>query len=287
MKALAGLLAAVVLAAYPVAAPAQPLGTPFQVNTFTAGVQDVPAVGVAPGGDFIVVWESAAQDGDDFGVFGQRHSSTGAKQGTEFQINTFTTGPQGVPVVNIAADGSFVVVWQGYGDNADQSDYGDIFGRRYSSSGTPLGSAFEVNLPLVGFEGAAAVTTTASGFVVVWDNYDDIFARRYDSLGNPQGLPLPVNASALGFQGTAGVAATPDGGFVIAWESDVSGGDGTDYDVFARRFNGAGAPVGTEFQVNTSTTGYQYAPSIAATTNGGFVVAWTSYAYVGDRKSVV
>ena len=92
--------------------------------------------------------------------------------------------------------------------------------------------------------------------------------------------------TTLGFQGTAGVAATPDGGFVVAWEADVSGGDGTDYDVFARRFNASGGAVGTEFQVNTTTSGYQYAPSIAATTDGGFVVAWASYASPGAYRGV-
>src|SRR6185503_11157931 len=45
------------------------------------------------------------------GIFGQRYSSGGVPVGTEFQVNTYTTGRQARPAV--AADpGNFVVVWE-------------------------------------------------------------------------------------------------------------------------------------------------------------------------------
>ena len=50
------------------------------------------------------MWESAGQDGYDLGVFGQRFSSTAALQGTEFAINSYVFGPQGVPAVGTAAE---------------------------------------------------------------------------------------------------------------------------------------------------------------------------------------
>ncbi len=67
--------------------PATPLDTELQVNSFTADIQDYPAVATQSGGAFVVVWESQ-QDGDGYGVFGQRFSSSGAKEGGEFQVNT-------------------------------------------------------------------------------------------------------------------------------------------------------------------------------------------------------
>ena len=60
------------------------------------------------------------------------------------------------------------------------------------------------------------------------------------------------------------VAMDADGDFVVAWQSYVQ--DGSSYGIFARRFNAAGVAQGGEFQVNTYTTGNQYA------TRGG---AWT------------
>jgi hypothetical protein len=38
-----------------------------------------------------VAWKSADQDGDSWGVFGQRYDSEGVAQGVEFQINSYTT----------------------------------------------------------------------------------------------------------------------------------------------------------------------------------------------------
>jgi hypothetical protein len=52
-------------------------GPEFRVNTYTTGAQELPAVAadigtLGPGGNFVVVWRSYAQDGSSHGVFGQR-----------------------------------------------------------------------------------------------------------------------------------------------------------------------------------------------------------------------
>jgi hypothetical protein len=47
----------------------------FQVNTYTTNYQNRPAVAAAGNGTFVVVWSSDYQDGDSFGVFGQRFAT--------------------------------------------------------------------------------------------------------------------------------------------------------------------------------------------------------------------
>ena len=47
--------------------------------------------------------------------------------------------------------------------------------------------------------------------------------------------------------------------------------------IYAQRYDANGAASGAEFQVNTYTTSNQIFPSIAALSDGGFVVIWTSY----------
>ena len=47
-------------------------GPEARVNTFTAGAQLSPAAAMDAGGDAVVVWESEEQDGDQFGIYGQR-----------------------------------------------------------------------------------------------------------------------------------------------------------------------------------------------------------------------
>ena len=71
-----------------------PTGPNFQVNTYTPGQQVAPSIGVEPDGDFVVVWASRFQDGDGYGVFGQRFDASGATRGGEFRVNVHTTGSQ-------------------------------------------------------------------------------------------------------------------------------------------------------------------------------------------------
>ncbi len=68
------------------------------------------------------------------------------------------------------------------------------------------------------------------------------------------------------------MAAGANGGFVVAWSGDGPGSPFTS--VFARRFSNAGAPLASEFRVNTYTTFPQRLPSVASDASGRFVVAW-------------
>jgi DNA-directed RNA polymerase subunit beta' len=65
---------------------------------------------MAAGGDFIVVWGSI-QDGDSYGIYGQRYNALGGLVGSEFSVNTYTPGSQVTPVIAMDTDGDFVVAW--------------------------------------------------------------------------------------------------------------------------------------------------------------------------------
>jgi len=87
-------------------------GGQFRINTFTASNQTSPAVAALLNNAFVVVWASDTQDGSGNGVVGQRYLASGAKQGPEFRVNTFTLGSQSAPAVSRFGTGSaFVVAW--------------------------------------------------------------------------------------------------------------------------------------------------------------------------------
>jgi hypothetical protein len=96
------------------------LGGQFQVNTYTTGNQSYgayfgPAVARGDLGEFVVLWDDdAARDGSDFAVFGQRFDASGNRLGSEFQANTYTTGPQLYSTVSMDAAGNFVTTWASY-----------------------------------------------------------------------------------------------------------------------------------------------------------------------------
>ena len=206
----------------------------------------------------------------------------------EFPINTYTTGNQSYPAIAMSGSGEFVVVWQhalGLG--------ADVLGQRFDATGSPVGSEFAVNTFTTDRQILPAVAVDGTGkFVVVWEGQDDrdgdqfgIFARRYDGAGVPLG-EFQVNVYTTGRQVFPRVAAGP-GGFVVVWAGTDQ--DGSSYGIFGRRYDGAGAALGGEFQVNTYTTGFQFWPDVAVDGAGNFVVVWamgsetTELRIVGQR----
>jgi hypothetical protein len=269
---------AIVFVALTAAASAQtPAGGEFLVNTYTSGSQLDARPAMEPDGDFVVVWTSVGQD--DGGAFGQRFAASGAPRGGEFQINTYTTGSQRLPALAIGSKGDFVVVW---GSVQDGSRY-SVQGRRYDASGSGIGGEFLVNTFTTDYQDLPHVGRAVDGrFVVIWTSYSvdgssfGIAARRFDALGNPIGAEFVVNTYTTGQQIFGDLAVEANGNFVAVWEDFGNNRDGSGSAIFGQRYDASGNRLGTEFSVNSYTTGTQRTPSVSVSPAGGFVVAWTS-----------
>ena len=107
-----------------------------------------------------------------------------------------------------------------------------------------------------------------------------IYAQRYNSAGVKQGLEFRVNTFVSGDEIEPAVAMDSSGRFVIAWSS--MGQDGSGMGVYAQRYDSAGAKIGGEFRVNSTTPDYQRRPSAAMDSAGDFVIAWMSFGQDGD-----
>jgi hypothetical protein len=276
------------LAGPPVAA--EPFGDEFQANVYTTGEQAFAAVATDPVGNFVVVWRSGpgdpdaiGQDGDKFGVFGRRFSSSAMPLDVEFQVNTYTTYYQGSfsmsPSVKREADGDFVVVWGSFGQDGSG---GGVFGQRFSSAGANLGGEFQVNSYTAGNQTpwSGALGSDADGdFVVAWSSAGGqdgssygLFAQRFASDGAPLGVEFRLNNVTQGAQRAPAVAMESDGDFVVAFQGPDGNGDG----IKARRFISTGSAVGVEFFVNSFITGTQRLPRVAKDFEGDFVIVWQS-----------
>jgi uncharacterized repeat protein (TIGR01451 family) len=265
-----------------------PDGGEFRVNTTTTDYQGAPSVAMDADGDFVVAWECICQSDNDWGVYAQRYTSDGTPDGGEFQVNTYTTNYQWLPSVAMDADGDFVIAWESY--RQDGSDWG-VYAQRYTSDGTPDGDEFQVNTYTSGGQWYFSVAMDADGdFIIAWssdgqdgDDYG-VYAQRYQNDGTPDGSEFQVNTYTASAQGRPSVAMDADGDFVIAWDSWVQGF--SDVEEYAQRYTSDGMPVGSEFQVNTYTTDWQYMPSVAMDTEGDFVIAWQSYGQDGSDYGV-
>jgi len=253
-----------------------PAGVEFQVNSHTTSAQWVPGVASDANGNFVVVWASDGQDGSGHGVFGQRFGASGVPQGSELQVNSYTTGQQFDPAVGSDASGNFVVTWESIQDGSALG----IFGQRFSTSGLPQGAEFQVNSYTTNDQFLPAVASGTNGdFVIVWTSriqdgsFEGIFGQRFDASGLPQGAEFQANSFTTGTQMSPAVASDASGNFVVAWESIQ---DGSGSGIVGQRFGATGVPQGGEFQVNSYTTGSQARPKVASDANGNFVVVWAS-----------
>jgi len=90
----------------------EPVGPEFQVNTYTIGIKNWPAIAMNRKGNFVITWTSWAQDGSDHGVFAQRFNKNGKTVGPEFQVNNHIDKNQARPCVAMDKKGNFIIAWE-------------------------------------------------------------------------------------------------------------------------------------------------------------------------------
>ena len=81
-----------------------------------------------------------------------------------------------------------------------------------------------------------------------------------------------VNIFSTNDQQAVTSAALSGGGYVSIWQSNGQNGSGNG--LVGQLYNDLGQRVGATFFIETTTIGEQIDPTVAATTDGGFVVAW-------------
>ncbi len=212
-----------------------PQGDAFPVNTEPAAI-DTPGVATDEDGDFVAVWTSLDEDGSLHGLAGQRFDSTGAPQGGEFQVNSYTTGTQTYGSVGMDGAGNFTVSWASEGDGSETG----VFARRYDAGGQALDGEFLINGTTAESQLRPRLAMDSSGdFVVAWTSQGQdgqgygVFARQFDSSGRPVGPEFQVNTYTFGGQARPDVAISDFGSFVVSWTDYIQDGSGTA--IFARR----------------------------------------------------
>jgi hypothetical protein len=253
------------------------VGGEFRVNFETAGAQSYAGLAVNAAGAFLAVWQDAGRDAGTTGVYGRAFDSSGQALGLDFQVNTYTSSTQDYPAAAALAGGGFVVVWESY-----QGKNWNIFGQRYSSSGTAVGGEFQASLGggNVNRYLPAVAADPSGGFVVVWAAYSGggslaplgILGHRFDASGVSVGSDFAVSTTTASY--LPSVAAS-SAGFVVAWYGNATG-DASGYGVLARRFDSSGNALVAQFRVNSYTSANQSYPRVAAGSGGNFVVTWMS-----------
>ncbi len=247
------------------------VGSEFQANTFTIGDQVEPDIAHYDNG-FAVAWVT---DATPTFLSAQRFRSDGASIGEEFEVHRGVERffVESGPSVGSWPDGRLVVVWTSTVQGVEQ-----VVGRRIDTQRGFVGAEFVVASAA---EGPVAYPNVAVGedgsFAVVWERDLDraqvarvIEIRLYDVNGVALG-------SAVRLSGTGDLASSPvivkapGGGFIATWSTSTDGPSAGSA-ILVRRLAASGVPLGTEFRADSEDLGYRTASSVAASSEGFFVV---------------
>lgn len=256
-----------------------PRGSEIRVSSETIGEQMQPDVATAADGSFVVVWREGAQvppSQEPVSVMARLFDAGGRPRGEAFLVARHQPTFWARPAVGMAANGSFVVVWNGGLEQVG-------FGRRFDANGNPLGPEFRLaRNPDSGQEEPDVAVAPDGSFVAVWTQRvdgqfevnTDVFFRRFARNGRPRG-PEAVALGGNEEQSAPRVTFRPDGSLIVTG-SDYNG-EGEFFDIVARLFSRTGQPLGDQFQVNEGpiTESSQYDPDVAAAADGRFAIAWT------------
>ena len=270
-------------------ADGSPEGAEFLVNSTTTGNQSPPDITALANGGFVVVWHDSSQTGtdtSDLSVRAQVFGANGTKSGGEFVVNSTTFDRQYLASTAALSDGSFVVAWVDSSQTGGDTSGLAVRAQVFAANGSKSGAEFLVNTTTSGGQYGPSLTALTGGrFVVTWN--DDsltggdtssgaIRAQVFNADGSKAGTEFLVNTTTNDAQAQPDITALSNGGFVVTW-TDLSrtGGDTSEFAVRAQVFDEVGNKSGTEILVNTITNSHQVEPTVAALTNGHFVVAWS------------
>jgi hypothetical protein len=205
--------------------------------------------------------------------------------GPEIAVNVATLGSHVGPVTALFADGGFVVVWTDYGAQKTA-----VHARLFRRDGTPASGEFRLVAPSASNPIVTSVVVDRDdSFLLAWDdNFADqpsrMMVQRFRRSGQPLGPALQVHAPSLFSRGQGRLALRPGGGFAVAWmavEDHITHtddiGDIYAFDVYARSYTAAGAPLGPEFLVNEGTFDDQTLSDLAVGPDGTLTVLFTTW----------
>jgi hypothetical protein len=280
-------------------------GTEYAVVGSLPGDQVWPDVAAGINGGF-VVWQDNATDGSGWGVSARRLDGTLSGTLSTFRVNVQGADDQENARVALLKNGGAVFVWQG-----GLEGFQHIYARFLTPTNTWLTTTdVVVSVPTSNLQiNPAVAVLNNSNVVAVWGSFDeagsdskqDVYGQIFSQTGQKIGGEFLINQFTPYNQRTPVIAALAGGGFAVAWVSEQerslapNTGTGVSYtsptgivtpsvDIYARLYNGSGVASGGEFLVNSNAFPCAN-PSVAAASDGSFMVAWGARNFIDRNNS--
>jgi hypothetical protein len=231
--------------------------------------------------EYLAVWETILV-GNHHAIYGRRVSAACRVLGDEFVVYSGTNNSLQPSVAYDSTHDRYLVVWayDYAGDGLDN----DIYGRFIPWNGpSPSQGVFGINTSLDNTtKPKVAYGVVSDRFLMVWEIQGSTSIIAGALLLNDmsfKSVAISSGPEPRDFPDVTYKAAGDE--FAATWEKDV-GRDAMDLDVYARRLDSAGAPIGSEFTVANSTRNEQH-PTVAAC-GDHYLFAWQNQATLGYTR---
>lgn len=212
---------------------------------------------------------------------------------TEFRVNSYQNNWQRDSNVLALRDGGFLVTWQSYFNEYDDTDISTTYvaAQFYNAQAEPVGDEMVMRALDGGYSGTPQATQLENGNIVLtWTETpdDDIFssgahirAQIFDASGAALSDVIAVD-TVESFEAVApDVVATGSGGFVVSFGIDGSGKKADE--VYARAYTAEGQALGQDKVLNTKSNQFdELVTKSAELSNGNSVIIWNSEAAISD-----
>lgn len=262
------------------AADRAPVGPPVQLSPNDLLSHRRPSVAVDAAGNAVVVWQSG-QDSPD--IYAQLITAGGIPRGAAFRVHSTLSGSQRRPVVAMAANGSFIVAWDGAGPGDAQG----VWMRRFNAAGSPLGAEQLVNTTIAGDQLQPALAMTPQGaFVIVWegavpDDATGVAFRRFTATAFPRDpvdrVPYAAPQPTCSTRGSPAAALAASDVLAIAWESYAcdQATFAETFSITVQRYAASGAAQEPITLASADDGALVGEPAIAYDSRDGLAAAWS------------
>lgn len=252
----------------------------LRANSIVAGTVEnywwsMRTLAVQPDGGSIVVWvDYGGNDGSGNGIYARMFNADNTPKGSQFLVNTTTSGDQFAPCIAVAPNGEFVIGWEGPGTSTD------VWGQLYTKDGIKKGTEFLLSTTINGNQRYPEIVympdgTFVAGFV---DGGAVTRLQKFDANARSIGQETALSSS-LGNVIMDGITEMPDGNLLVFW----SQGNGSNDDVYAQIFTqNQLTPIGNPTKLNTYTSGLQRFSIGRTDADGNIVFAWESESQDGS-----
>ena len=281
---------AAIFAWFPGAAQAAGLGPIFPVN---GGMQ----IAVRPQGSafFAEAYNSGINNYSEIRVSSLNRLSTNQSAFQGYAVGSFGLAS---PDIAVNETNGVAVYANYYASVGDEGTYHLISMFRFDTNGAPTTAISNVTEYALSqnFNGYFPIVRTdmnrAGRYAVVYFDETEkwelplfeeyIYVQLFNANGSPVEPACVVNQRLIAYWPV--VAVTPDGGAIAVWEdaSVATYSYDAGHDIYARRIDPSGNPIGNEFRVNTTINCRHNDAEIAVATNGSFAIVWTQSSSLAD-----